>query len=125
MPGWPCPLKEVLEANAPPPAPAWNSHPPHSASRRTHSTSRAGQQLSPTSGQYTVTYRTLTNSYYFAPTLFRLDELYEGAHDTKRAGEYYGRFVECWKNGPLSFSRTSLRQVVPTRAGVGSGTASS
>ena len=32
------------------------------------------------------------------PTLFRLGELYENAGDTKRATEYYGRFVDLWKN---------------------------
>jgi len=29
---------------------------------------------------------------------FRLGELYENAGDAKRATEYYGRFVDLWKN---------------------------
>jgi tetratricopeptide (TPR) repeat protein/tRNA A-37 threonylcarbamoyl transferase component Bud32 len=36
--------------------------------------------------------------YYLAPALFRLGELYENAGDAKRATEYYGRFVDLWKN---------------------------
>ena len=36
--------------------------------------------------------------YYLAPALFRLGELYETAGDPKRATEYYGRFVDLWKN---------------------------
>ncbi len=31
-------------------------------------------------------------------TLFRLGQLYENAADTKHALEYYGRFVDLWKN---------------------------
>ena len=36
--------------------------------------------------------------YYLAPSLFRLGELYENAGDAPRATEYYGRFVDLWKN---------------------------
>ena len=35
---------------------------------------------------------------YLAPSLYRLGELYESAGDTKHATEYYGRFVDLWKN---------------------------
>ncbi|MBA2627656.1 MAG: protein kinase, partial [Gemmatimonadales bacterium] len=34
---------------------------------------------------------------YLAPAMFRLGELYRDAGDTKRAGEYYGRFIDLWK----------------------------
>ncbi|HEY2895634.1 MAG TPA: protein kinase [Gemmatimonadaceae bacterium] len=36
--------------------------------------------------------------FYLAPSLYRLGELYESAGDTKHATEYYGRFVDLWKN---------------------------
>jgi tetratricopeptide (TPR) repeat protein len=36
--------------------------------------------------------------FYLAPSLYRLGELYESAGDTKHATEYYGRFVDFWKN---------------------------
>ena len=36
--------------------------------------------------------------YWLAPALFRLGELYENAGDPKHATEYYGRFVDLWKN---------------------------
>ena len=42
--------------------------------------------------------RVFIDRYYLAPTLFRLGELYESANDTKRATEYYGRFVDLWRN---------------------------
>ena len=35
---------------------------------------------------------------WLAPALFRLGELYENAGDAKRATEYYGRFVDLWKD---------------------------
>jgi tetratricopeptide (TPR) repeat protein len=34
-----------------------------------------------------------------APTYFRLGELYEGKGDRAKAADYYGRFVELWRNG--------------------------
>ena len=46
----------------------------------------------------TGTGRSLVDRFYLAPALFRLGELYEHAGDTKHATEYYGRFVELWKN---------------------------
>ncbi len=46
----------------------------------------------------TGTARTFVDRYYLAPVLFRLGELYEGANDAKRATEYYGRFVDLWRN---------------------------
>jgi tetratricopeptide (TPR) repeat protein len=36
--------------------------------------------------------------YALAPTYKRLGELYEAKGDRKRAADYYGRFVELWKN---------------------------
>ena len=48
--------------------------------------------------EMTGTGRPLVDRFYLAPALFRLGELYEHAGDTKRAAEYYGRFVELWKN---------------------------
>ncbi|HEU6451338.1 MAG TPA: protein kinase [Gemmatimonadaceae bacterium] len=48
--------------------------------------------------EMTGTGRPLIDRFYLAPALFRLGELYEHAGDTKRAAEYYGRFVELWKN---------------------------
>ena len=42
--------------------------------------------------------RTLVDRYWLAPTLFRLGELYENAGDVRHATEYYGRFVDLWKN---------------------------
>jgi hypothetical protein len=33
-----------------------------------------------------------------APAYKRLGELYEGRGDRKRAAEYYGRFVDLWKD---------------------------
>ncbi len=38
------------------------------------------------------------DAYFLAPALFRLGELYENAGDAKHATEYYGRFVDLWKN---------------------------
>jgi len=40
--------------------------------------------------------RNLVDPVYLGPVLFRLGELYENAHDTTRATEYYGRFVDLW-----------------------------
>ena len=42
--------------------------------------------------------RALVDKYWFAPALFRLGELYENARDTKRATDYYGRFIDLWKD---------------------------
>ncbi|HUQ79839.1 MAG TPA: protein kinase, partial [Gemmatimonadaceae bacterium] len=42
--------------------------------------------------------RLFTDKYWLAPVLFRLGELYENAGDVRRATEYYGRFVDLWKN---------------------------
>jgi eukaryotic-like serine/threonine-protein kinase len=44
------------------------------------------------------TARTFIDRFYLAPTLFRLGELYEARGDTKRAVDYYGRFVDLWRN---------------------------
>jgi len=48
--------------------------------------------------EMTGTGRTLTDRYWLAPTLYRLGELYENAGDSRHATEYYGRFVDLWKN---------------------------
>jgi tetratricopeptide (TPR) repeat protein len=42
--------------------------------------------------------RTFADRYWLAPTLFRLGELYENIGDVRHATEYYGRFVDLWKN---------------------------
>jgi eukaryotic-like serine/threonine-protein kinase len=42
--------------------------------------------------------RFFPDRFYLAPSLYRLGELYESAGDTKHATEYYGRFVDLWKN---------------------------
>ncbi|MEO8227699.1 MAG: tetratricopeptide repeat protein, partial [Gemmatimonadota bacterium] len=38
------------------------------------------------------------DQFYLAPAMFRLGELYRDAGDTKRAADYYGRFIDLWKN---------------------------
>jgi tetratricopeptide (TPR) repeat protein len=42
--------------------------------------------------------RTPIDRYWLAPTLYRLGELYENVGDVRHATEYYGRFVDLWKN---------------------------
>jgi tetratricopeptide (TPR) repeat protein len=42
--------------------------------------------------------RAFIDRFYLGPTLFRVGELYESANDTRRATEYYGRFVDLWRN---------------------------
>jgi hypothetical protein len=42
--------------------------------------------------------RIFVDRYYLAPALFRLGELYENAADAKHATEYYGRFIDLWRN---------------------------
>ncbi len=37
-------------------------------------------------------------SYTLAPSLKRLGELYESRSDRRRAADYYGRFIDLWKN---------------------------
>jgi tetratricopeptide (TPR) repeat protein len=44
------------------------------------------------------TFRSYADRYWLPPALFRLGELYADAGDAKRATEYYGRFVDLWKN---------------------------
>jgi len=46
----------------------------------------------------TGTDRPFVDRFWLAPTLFRLGELYENAKDVRHATEYYGRFVDLWKN---------------------------
>ena len=45
-----------------------------------------------------MTGRLLGDGPTLAPSLKRLGELYEAKGDRKKATEYYGRFVELWKN---------------------------
>jgi tetratricopeptide (TPR) repeat protein len=40
----------------------------------------------------------LLESYTLAPSLKRLGELYESRGDRRRAADYYGRFIDLWKN---------------------------
>jgi tetratricopeptide (TPR) repeat protein len=42
--------------------------------------------------------RIIVDRIFLGPVLYRLGELYEGAGDTKQATEYYGRFVDLWRN---------------------------
>jgi tetratricopeptide (TPR) repeat protein len=58
------------------------------------------------------------DSYALPPALKRLGELYEARADRKRAAEYYGRFVELWKEADPELQpavrevRTRLAQLV-------------
>ena len=45
-----------------------------------------------------VPYRWGTDAYALAPTYQRLGELYEARGDRAKARDYYGRFVDLWKN---------------------------
>ena len=40
----------------------------------------------------------MLESYTLAPSLKRLGELYESRGDRRRAADYYGRFIDLWKN---------------------------
>ena len=52
--------------------------------------------------------RVFNESYRLASTYKRLGELYEGKGDRKKAAEYYGKFVELWKDAdPELCSRRS------------------
>ena len=42
--------------------------------------------------------RPFLDRFWLAPALLRLAELYENAGDVRHATEYYGRFVDLWKN---------------------------
>ena len=46
----------------------------------------------------TGTDRVVVDRFFLPPALFRLGELYEAAGDSKQAVEYYGRFVDLWRN---------------------------
>jgi tetratricopeptide (TPR) repeat protein len=48
--------------------------------------------------EMTGTGRPVVDRFWLAPALFRLGELYENAKDVRHATEYYGRFVDLWKN---------------------------
>jgi tetratricopeptide (TPR) repeat protein/tRNA A-37 threonylcarbamoyl transferase component Bud32 len=48
--------------------------------------------------EMTGTGRPFVDRYWLAPALFRLGELYENVGDVRHATEYYGRFLDLWKN---------------------------
>jgi tetratricopeptide (TPR) repeat protein len=45
-----------------------------------------------------TTWKSIADAWGLAPSLKRLGELYEGRGDRQRALEYYGRFVDLWKD---------------------------
>jgi tetratricopeptide (TPR) repeat protein len=45
-----------------------------------------------------TSWRVFEDAFYLAPSLMRLGELYEARGERERALEYYGRFVELWKD---------------------------
>jgi tetratricopeptide (TPR) repeat protein len=49
-------------------------------------------------GTPTIESARILESYSLAPSLKRLGELYESRGDRRRAADYYGRFVDLWKN---------------------------
>ncbi|HET7111588.1 MAG TPA: tetratricopeptide repeat protein, partial [Gemmatimonadales bacterium] len=61
--------------------------------------------------------------FYMAPTLFRLGQLYQGAGDRAHAMEYYGRFVELWKNADpelqpkVTEAKKAMAELMPDKGG--------
>jgi tetratricopeptide (TPR) repeat protein len=59
--------------------------------------------------------------YNIPRTLFRLGQLYQDAADTTRAMDYYGRFVDLWKNADpelqprVAEARRAMAELVPDR----------
>ncbi len=59
--------------------------------------------------------------YNMAPTLFRLGQLYQDAGDTAHAMEYYGRFVDLWKNADpdlqprVTEAKKAMAELAPDR----------
>ena len=49
-------------------------------------------------GRGTISKSVRADGWGLAPSLKRLGELYEARGDRQRAAEYYGRFVELWKD---------------------------
>ncbi len=49
-------------------------------------------------------------SYALAPSLKRLGELYESRGDRRRAADYYGRFIDLWKNADTDL-QPAVREV--------------
>ena len=49
-------------------------------------------------GTPTIESARILESYTLAPSLKRLGELYESRGDRRRAADYYGRFIDLWKN---------------------------
>ena len=65
--------------------------------------------------------RNLTDPFNLAPSLFRLGQLYQDAGDTTKAMDYYGRFVDLWKNADpelqprVAEARRAMAELVPDR----------
>ena len=65
--------------------------------------------------------RNQTDPFNLAPSLFRLGQLYQDAGDTTRAMDYYGRFVDLWKNADPELqprvveARRAMAELVPDR----------
>ena len=62
-----------------------------------------------------------TDPFHLAPTLFRLGQLYQDAGDRTRALEYYGRFVDLWKDADpelqprVTEARRAMAELLPDR----------
>ena len=65
--------------------------------------------------------RPQADSYNIPRTLFRLGQLYQDAGDTTHAMDYYGRFVDLWKNADpelqprVAEARRAMAELVPDR----------
>jgi tetratricopeptide (TPR) repeat protein len=65
--------------------------------------------------------RPQADPYNIPRTLFRLGQLYQDAGDTTRAMDYYGRFVDLWKNADpelqprVAEARRAMAELVPDR----------
>ena len=61
-------------------------------------------------GTPTIESARILESYALAPTLKRLGELYESRGDRRRAADYYGRFIDLWKNADAEL-QPAVREV--------------
>ncbi|MGH7579997.1 MAG: protein kinase domain-containing protein [Gemmatimonadales bacterium] len=61
-------------------------------------------------GTPTIEAARTVESYALAPSLKRLGELYESRGDRRRAADYYGRFVDLWKNADAEL-QPAVREV--------------